>query len=69
LRYFFFFSDATIAKYKSLLFVCYNEYLEVNPVLLGGAGIIVAVDESVLSRRGIIRILPVLMTLEMQYGF
>jgi len=69
LRHFFFFSDATIAKYKSLLFVCYKEYLEVNPVLLGGAGIIVAVDEGVLSRRGIIRILPVLMTLEIQYEF
>ena len=37
-----------------MLFVCYKEYLEVNPVLLGGASIIVEVDESVLSHRGII---------------
>ena len=41
----------TIAKYKSLLFVCYKEYLEVNPVLFDGAGIIVEVDEDVLSHR------------------
>jgi len=43
----FFFLNATIAKYKFLPFVYYNEYLEENPALLGGAGIIVEVDKNV----------------------
>ena len=55
LSIFFGISNTTIAKYKSLLLVCYKDYLEKKSVVLGGCGIIVEVDESVLSRKGIIR--------------
>lgn len=57
LRMFFGISDSSIARYKALLLDCYKAYLDARPIVLGipGRRIIVEVDESVLSRRGIIR--------------
>lgn len=48
-------SSATIASIKRKLLSCYLRFLEERPVVLGGDNIIVEVDETVLSRRGIIR--------------
>lgn len=48
-------SDCTIASIKSKLISIYKIYLDQRQVFLGGPGVIVEVDESVLSRRGIIR--------------
>lgn len=52
---FYGFSDCTIAKLKKKLTIAYGRFLERRPVLLGGLGCPVQVDETVLSRRGIIR--------------
>lgn len=48
-------SDATIASIKSKLLVIYERYIHQRPVLLGGPGVTIEVDETVLSRKGIIR--------------
>lgn len=53
---FFGIADSTISRIKKNLLRVYNMYLNVKPrVVLGGIGQIVEVDESVISRRGIIR--------------
>ena len=52
---FFEISGTTIAKYKSLHLVNLKEYVEKRPVVVGGCGIIVEVDEGVLSHKGNIR--------------
>lgn len=48
-------SNGTIMKIKKKLRSAYDIYLKRNPVYLGGLGKIVEIDESVLSRRQIIR--------------
>jgi hypothetical protein len=48
-------SKGTISRIKAKILDCYNRYLNARPVILGGDGINVEVDETVLSRRGIIR--------------
>ena len=54
INYFQFVSDSTIARYKALFLDAYWVYIQQRPVLLGGPGIIVKVDKSVLSRRGVV---------------
>ena len=54
INYFWFVSDSTIERYKALLLDAYWVYIQQRPVLLGGPGIIVKVDKSVLSRRGVV---------------
>lgn len=49
-------SDSTISKIKKKLITVYQSYINARPpVVLGGYNTIVEVDESVISRRGIIR--------------
>lgn len=48
-------SDSTIARIKKKLCVIFQQYLNTHPVYLGGLNTIVEVDETVLSRKGIIR--------------
>ncbi|KAG0429306.1 hypothetical protein DMUE_5748 [Dictyocoela muelleri] len=48
-------SKKTIYAVKSKLRNCYSLYISKRPVLLGGIGVIVEVDESVLCRKGTIR--------------
>ena len=48
-------SDTTIAKYKSLLLICYKDCFEKRSVVSGGCCIIVEAYKSILSRKGIIR--------------
>lgn len=49
------FSNTTINYYKKKLREYYKRYMDVHPVSLGGPNCIVEVDETVISRRGIIR--------------
>lgn len=51
----FFIADSTISRYKKLLINCYRQYCEARPVIIGGENVVVEVDETVLSRRGVIR--------------
>ena len=48
-------ADTTTARIKKNLLKCFNEYMNERRVFLGGQNIIVEVDETVLSRKGIIR--------------
>ncbi|KAG0419884.1 hypothetical protein EQH57_0370 [Dictyocoela roeselum] len=48
-------SDATILSIKKKLLKCYQDYCNARPVFLGGLGKVVEADETVLSRRGVIR--------------
>jgi hypothetical protein len=48
-------SSATIAKIKKKILESCKIYMERRPILIGGLGVIVEADETVLSRRGIIR--------------
>lgn len=53
--WFYGFSDCTTAKIKKKLSEVYRMFLNKRPLLLGGIGQQVQVDETVLSRRGVIR--------------
>ncbi|KAG0440662.1 hypothetical protein DMUE_1572 [Dictyocoela muelleri] len=48
-------SDSTIASIKKKLSICYKDFCHTIPVFLGGEGRITEVDDTVISRRGIIR--------------
>ncbi|KAG0422598.1 hypothetical protein DMUE_6197, partial [Dictyocoela muelleri] len=48
-------STTTISGIKKKIRNCYEKYLEKRPICLGGLNVIVEADETVLSRRGIIR--------------
>ncbi|KAF0990324.1 hypothetical protein HZS_5421 [Henneguya salminicola] len=48
-------SSATISKIKKKFLQCCIIYMQKRPVFIGGLNIIVEADETVLSRRGIIR--------------
>lgn len=47
-------TDQTINNIKRKLRIIYGKYISAHPVFLGGMGVVVEVDESVLSRRGVI---------------
>lgn len=49
------YSDATIAAVKNKHIECYKIYLTQRPILLGGNSVIIECDETVISRRGVIR--------------
>lgn len=55
LEWWYGFSSATILRAKTALRKCYARYIQDRPVVLGGIGVTVEIDETVLSRRGIIR--------------
>ena len=44
-------SDTTIISIKRKLRLCYQHYIDNNPILLGGIGAIVEADESVICKR------------------
>ncbi|KAI5152066.1 hypothetical protein ENBRE01_2543 [Enteropsectra breve] len=48
-------SDATIAKARKELRRAYSKYISMDPIILGGIDVIVECDETVISRRRIIR--------------
>lgn len=52
---FFSLSDKTIAKIKKALTECYRLHMNTSNIAIGGPGQIVEVDETVISRRGVIR--------------
>lgn len=47
-------SNTTIFAIKTKLRECYNNYISRRPISIGGPGVLVEVDETVLSRRGVI---------------
>ena len=49
------FANTTISSCKQRLREIYKKYVEDRPVYLGGLGVVVEADETVLSRRGVIR--------------
>lgn len=49
------FSSATISKLKKAILKCCKKYMNKRPILIGGLGVVVEADETVLSRRGVIR--------------
>lgn len=48
-------ADSTISRFKTKLDGIFERYLRERPVLLGGPNCVIEVDETVLSRRGVIR--------------
>jgi hypothetical protein len=48
-------SSATISSFKKKLIKCYESYMFVRPITLGGDDLVGELDETVLSRRGIVR--------------
>ncbi|KAG0442268.1 hypothetical protein DMUE_0397 [Dictyocoela muelleri] len=55
LYWYFGVSDKTISLIKKKLHKCYEIYINKRPIFLGGIDEIVEADETVLSRRGVIR--------------
>ena len=54
LEWWYGFSSASIARAKTALRNLYTRYINDRPVFIGGIGVVVEVDETVLSRRGVI---------------
>lgn len=48
-------SKGCVSRIKRNLNICFERYLNSRPLILGGEGIDVEIDETVLSRRGIVR--------------
>lgn len=55
LNWWYGFANTTISSCKQKLREIYKKYVDDRPVYLGGPGLVVEVDETVLSRRGVIR--------------
>lgn len=49
------YSDKTIWNVRKRLFTCFKQYIDARPITLGGEGMLIEIDETVISRRGIIR--------------
>ena len=56
LRLAFGIADSTISRIRNVHRSCFESYLIDHPVMLGGPGVIVELDETVLCRRRVIRI-------------
>lgn len=54
LNWYFGVADTTIVRFKKTIRELYKKYLNDRPVLVGGIGVTVEIDETVISRRGTI---------------